>query len=831
MSADCPDFDAFERLVTGELSGPESDAISLHASTCAECGRRLGAVRENLDDVGPLQRVMRRRAAGTDAAGVAAPTQVGPFRIIDEIGRGGMGVVYRAEQANPRRHVAVKLLHPGFGTDGRFERMFQREAHVLARLAHSDIAVVHEAGKAADGRSFLAMELVTGRPLDEYVEHAALPPASKLALFLRICRAVAYAHQRGVIHRDLKPSNVLISDAGEPKVLDFGLAKLLEPDEGETNATVLAEDGRIQGTLPYMSPEQVQGRITEIDVRSDVYSLGVILHELLSGKLPYPIDRRRLADSARTICEAPPQRLTGVDGSLRVEAEAIIRKAMEKEPDCRYSSAAAMADDIHRLLTGQPILARPPTFSYQFRKLVGRHRIAALATTAALILLVGLSVYMSILYAEARSNLIRATKAEALANDEAARARHEADVSGQIRDFLVGIFRVSDPDVGRGGTVTARELLDRAAENVERQMSANPLLKAELIDVIGDVYASLGLYEEGEKHLRRAYDARRSLIPDSLELAATATSLGEVDKRLGRLDAANEELQLAMSIMRRHRGREDLHVMGLLRSLAEVQADRGDAAGAEATMREMVALLRTDPSGRYALPGALNALAGMLADREAFAEGIPFLREAIEASREMHLTVREMLLDKLEGNVAWLLANAGELDEAEEKAERVLKGRRLRLPEMHPDIATPLVTMALIQLRRGKPEAAERFLREALAIRELRLAANHPDIAETQGLLGQALLEQSRLDEAESMLLASYRIFAKEPERNGIPVARAADRLAACCAKAGRSEEAGRWQRIAAGESPPSGLSATLEIDTGESPASTGRDTKRPGER
>lgn len=799
MAPECPDFDILEQLIVGDLTGEARDEISRHTDLCPECQERISSVRDNLSAVGSLRRVMNR-AGHEGGEPQPAPSEVGPYRIIEEIGRGGMGVVYRAEQSNPRRHVALKILHPGFGADDRFERMFQREADVLARLEHAAIAVVHEAGKSRDGRSYLVMELVDGRPLGEHAKARGLSIQSRLALFLKVCRAVAYAHQRGVIHRDLKPSNILVTADGSPKVLDFGLAKILEPGEGATGATLIGEEGRIQGTLPYMSPEQVQGRSSSIDVRSDVYSLGVILHELLSGDLPYPIDRRNLAQSARTIVESPPARLPESSGPVRIEVEAIIRMAMEKEPDRRYSSASALADDIERLLAGQPVSARPATIAYQLRKLVRRHKAASIAMGLAMVLLAGSSVMMSFLYAQARENLIRAGKAEKEAAAEAERARHEAEVANQIRDFLVGIFRVSDPELGTGAGVTAGELLAVAAKRIESTVTGNRQMNAELTSVIGDVYVGMGMYEEGAVLLRRAYAEWQAVDPDSLGMATTASSLATVDRMLGHLEDAEKEYGVALPIMLRNRKGEDLHVMSILRSRAEIQAELGNAAAAEQTMFNLIELMRRDPKQRYALPGTLNGLAGMMADREAYAEALPLMSEAVDAARELGPLYRGQVVDKLEGNSAWLMANAGKLDEAERTALRVLRARREKLPAGHPELTTPLVTLGMVELKRGRPAEAEAYLREAVEIREARLAPGHPDIAEVRGLLGRSLGMAGRHDEAYAMLRSAYEAFRPEPVRNAIPLTHVAESLAECCRSLGRTDEARRWVSASKGE-------------------------------
>jgi serine/threonine protein kinase len=317
------------------------------------------------------------RAGDLRVPDAAPPAAIGSYVILGTLGEGGMGVVYEAEQRNPRRRVALKVIRGGQFVDELQVRMFQREVETLARLKHPDIAAILEAGQTEDGRHYFAMELVRGLPLDDYLRarSASLDQeelAFRLRVFRRIADAVHYAHQRGVIHRDLKPSNVLVSGT-ELKILDFGVARIVDTDVG---ATMVTEVGIVKGTLPYMSPEQVRGDGAEVDVRSDVYALGVMLYEILAGERPYQIGTN-LLQAVRVISEETPRPLrqawrwnTKLDGDV----ETIVGKALAKIPDERYPSAASLSEDVERYLTSQPLLARPPSTLYQIKKLVQRRR-------------------------------------------------------------------------------------------------------------------------------------------------------------------------------------------------------------------------------------------------------------------------------------------------------------------------------------------------------------------------------------------------------------------------------------------------------------------------
>jgi len=382
-----------EELWSGlDRGAPE---IADHIRTCEICRRRAAGFRQSIEAV----------AAAARPPEPPIPERIGSYLIHRRLGHGGMGIVYEGEQRSPNRRVAVKVIRGGQHVDEYRIRLFEREAQTLGRLRHPAIASIFEGGRTQDGQPFFVMELVQGDPLLAFLEQHDTPRDDRLRLFARICGAIQYAHQRGVIHRDLKPTNILIDQEGNPKVLDFGLARMTDDETGLM--TSLHDAGRLMGTLPYMSPEEARGDPEGIDVRSDVYSLGVILYEMLTGHLPLNVARMPLPEAVRIVCEERPRRPSQYDRALHGDLETIVLKALEKERSRRYQSPAALADDIDRFLTDQPIAARPPSVPYRLRKWIVRHIVVATSVAALVSFVTVLSTVYSRMADEQRKGVAR----------------------------------------------------------------------------------------------------------------------------------------------------------------------------------------------------------------------------------------------------------------------------------------------------------------------------------------------------------------------------------------------------------------------------------------
>ena len=349
------------------------------------------------DRVESIRRSIRGIADGAALPGVPIPTRIGNYVVTGILGEGGMGIVYAAEQQNPKRAVAIKVIRHQLAANPALVARFRREARILAKLTHPGIARVHEAGESETGQHFLVMELVRGRTLGAYRREEKLSIDQTLELFLEVTAAVDAAHREGVVHRDLKPGNILVGDDGRLRILDFGLARLREgemlisstgPKASPETVTVAPESASVVGTPQYMSPEQIRGEHERLDERTDVYALGVVLYELLTGELPYDLSSKALPEIARIICERPPRRPEALNSEIRGDLATIVLKAMEKDSGRRYRTAADLAADIERFRQGRPVEARPPSWAYRATKFVGRHKVSS-ALVALLVLLVG----------------------------------------------------------------------------------------------------------------------------------------------------------------------------------------------------------------------------------------------------------------------------------------------------------------------------------------------------------------------------------------------------------------------------------------------------------
>jgi tetratricopeptide (TPR) repeat protein len=497
----------------------------------------------------------------------AAPAKIGKFQIIRLLGEGGMGVVYEAEQEQPRRTVALKLLKPGYATP-EILRRFEQESQALAKLQHAGIAQIHEVGSSP--QPYLVMELIRGESLLRYAESQQLNTRERLALMVKICEAVHHAHQRGIIHRDLKPGNICVDQSGQPKILDFGVARMMN---GDPHATAQTYSGQIVGTMAYMSPEQVLGDPLDLDTRSDVYSLGVTLFQLLAGRLPYPVSHN-LHEAIPAIRDRAATPLGSIDCAFRGDIETIVAKTLEKDKTRRYSSAAELASDIGRHLRDEPVMARPATLSYHLWKFARRHRPAVAATAAVVIALV-----VGVVVSAREATLAIAEKARADAINEF--LEHDllaqASAAAQAR-----------PDTTPDPDLKVRTTLDRAAARIAGKFDKQPLVEASIRRTIGKAYKDLGLYPDAHRQLERALGLQRS-NPESLQ---TMNDIAEVFVDESKYREAEPLFLRVLEKRRRVQGERDPATLNTMNALAAVYANEGRYADAEPLYREVLQVRR-----------------------------------------------------------------------------------------------------------------------------------------------------------------------------------------------------------------------------------------------
>jgi|HubBroStandDraft_1064217.scaffolds.fasta_scaffold23771_2 serine/threonine protein kinase/tetratricopeptide (TPR) repeat protein len=660
------------------------------------------------------------RTLSAGGPGGVAAGQIGSYRLLQLIGEGGMGEVWLAEQKAPiRRTVALKLIKAGMDTKAVVAR-FESERQALALMDHPNIAQVYDAGSTAEGRPYFAMEYVPGLPITDYCDKHRLSVKERLELFMQVCDGIQHAHQEAIIHRDLKPSNVLVAEQDNkavPKIIDFGLAKAMA--QRLTDKTMFTELGVLVGTPEYMSPEQADLREQNVDTRTDVYSLGVILYELLVGSLPFDAKALRAAGLdaiLRMIREVePPKPSTKVrsmgEGSaaaaekrreeprsfvrhLQGELDWITMKALEKDRARRYGAPSELSADISRYLRSEPVLAGPATTAYRVRKYASRHRFGLGAAATLLVLLAGFVVTQAV-----ELHRIR------LERDRTARERDRAT---RITDFMTSMFKVSDPSEARGNSITAREILDKASTDIDTGLTRDPELQAQMMHVMGTVYDDLGLYPRAES-----------------------------------LD------QGALEIRRRVLGPEHPDTLGSMNSVASDFSDEGHYAEAEKLDRETL-------SGRRRVLGpehpdtltSMNNLANDLAQEGHYAEAEKVYRETLEIQRRVlgpeHAdTVRSM------NNLANVLNDEGHYAEAEKLKRETLDIRRRVLGPEHPDTLASMTNLAVVLYREGHYPEAEELYRQALDLKRRVLGPEHPGTLRTMMNLGNVLKDEGHYAEAE----------------------------------------------------------------------------------
>ena len=639
----------------------------------------------------------------------AIPAAIGRYRVVRLLGEGGMGAVYEAEQEQPRRIVALKVIKPGYATAETLRR-FQHESQALGRLHHPGIAQIYEASTADTGfgpQPYFAMELIRGQPLPEYAGAHQLNSRDRLAIMARVCDAADHAHRRGVIHRDLKPANILVDETGQPKILDFGVARVTGSDAQLTRQTTL---GQLVGTLAYMSPEQVLGDPLAVDTRSDVYALGVILYELLAGKLPYNVDRKTLPEAVEIIREEEPAHLSSIDRGYRGDIETIAAKALEKDRARRYSSAADLAEDIRRYLADQPITARPPSASYQLQKFVRRHKAFVAGATAVFLVLAAGVVASSVEVVRARA--------------EKRRADVETATAQAVNDFLqndllaqASAANQSGPSTRPDPNLTVRTALDRAAARIAGKFDRQPAVEGAIRSTIGHTYGSLGLFPQAQKQLERALDLeRRVLGTNDPETLRTMSRLAQVFFFQGKYVQAEALDSQVVDTERRVLGPEHPDTLLSMYDLAIARFEDGKFAPAEALLRQTVDIQRRvlGPEHRDTLM-SMGGLGNMFFSQGKFAQAEAIDSQTVQVERRVLGPEHPTTLVAMD-NLASAYGAQGKYAQAEALHRQTLEIERRVLGPEHPSTLSAMDNLAQNDRKLGNYAQAEVLASQALDI-------------------------------------------------------------------------------------------------------------------
>jgi serine/threonine protein kinase len=690
------------------------------------------------------------------------PKRIGRYRIVRKLGEGGMGIVFEAEQTEPvKRRVALKLIKPGMDS-ARVIARFDTERQALALMDHENVARVLDAGATEDGRPYFVMDYVAGVPITEYCDTNKLSTSERLELFLRICDGVHHAHQKGVIHRDLKPSNILVElhdGKPRPKIIDFGVAKATEQRHSELE--MFTEFGMIIGTPEYMSPEQANPTTLDIDTRTDIYSLGVVLYELLVGQLPidaremrragYDAMRRKIQDE---IPSRPSTRLTTYDDTssttaqnrraslaslirqLRGDLDWITMKALEKDRTRRYRSAAEFADDVRRHIRSEPVIAGPPRLGYRVSKFYRRHRIAVgVAASFALLLLAGVT--------GTSFGLVKAIEAREI-------AEYEAETSREVIEFMSEVFDVENYAVP-GDVVTAKEVLDQGADQVRFGFEGRPRLQGRMMEVLGVIYRYLGLYDASLRLLEDSLATRRRALGDTHpDVALSQSAIAGVYIESGRIDSAADHLQQALAIQERTLGRDDPERARTLNNLGAVALRRQEWERARDYWEQALAI-------------------------------------RLAAYGPEHLEVAKML-----GNLSVAYAQLGDLERGRDAVERAIRIRQKQQHPDHPDIAKLRQRLSVQLSAAGEYEAALDQAERALAIQRKVLEESNPRIGYTLVAVGRAKEGLGDLAGAVQAVEQAIAIHAVHETRSGRRPTQLRSRLLELERKAGANEALAR---------------------------------------
>ena len=697
--------------------------------------------------------------------------RIGPYLLIRRLGSGGMGTVYLAERADGEleQKVAIKLLKRGMDTD-EIVRRFHAERQILADLSHTYVARFLDAGTSEDGLPYFVMEYVAGVSITDYCDAHVLSVADRLELFRKVCSAVGFAHQNLVVHRDLKPANILVTAEGTPKLLDFGIAKLL--DEPHSFTTVSASG--IGPMTPHCaSPEQVRGGL--ITTATDVYALGVLLYELLTGHCPYRLDKRHPDQVARAVCEEiPPKPSTAVSPKslrrqLTGDLDNIVLKAIRKEPQRRFSSAEQLSEDLRRHLEGRPVHSRSDTLFYRTGKFVRRNRFQVAAAVIMTLSLLGFATVLAF----QRSQVLR-----------------ERDRAEEVTEFLVDFLSTSDPRRSKGASRTVREALDDGVGRLDGEPDLDPLIRATLLDAAGRVYGSLALDQEARLYLQEALALRlESLGKQHVLVATSLQNLASVERRLGQREQAENLMRRAIEIQRKRFPEGDRGLARGLNNLASLLIGNGALEEAEDLALEALEMKKRLFGEEHSeIAYSLNTLATLYTKQRAFEKAESLYRESIRLRRKFDGPVDPGLAKAL-NNLGHLLCDRGRLQAARRLHEEALEMRRQVFDGDHPDVVTSLSNFALTLIPLGEVDEAVRHLEEGIAMQRRLSGDRSPHMAVLKRNLAHARAEMGQPALCEELAEGAL-VILRETGAEEVRIADAQSVRAGCLADLGRFEEA-----------------------------------------